>query len=130
MAVDIKVNRKLDNNHVQIEATSKKSFTRFFKVPEDKADEFCASYKKHENKMKWLSNISFILATMIGCAVVSPLTRKASSGARLGVGVIAGVIGGTASVFATSKIMENKSDKLLKSFKAEEIIYNDNSLPI
>lgn len=130
MAIDLKVNRKLDNNYVQVEATSKKTYTKFFKVPQDKVDAFCASYKKHDKNMKYLSNTTFVLSTILGCLLVSPFTKKIGSGARLAIGILAGMGAATASVFGTAKIMQNKQDKLLKNFNAQEIFYEDKKLPI
>ena len=130
MAVDMKVNRRLDNNYVQVEATSKKTYTKFFKVPQDRVDAFCANYKKHDKNMKILSNTSFVASTILGCLLVSPLTRKISSGARLAVGILAGMGAATASVFGTAKIMQSKQDSLLKKFKAQEIFYSEKNFPV
>lgn len=125
-SIEMKVDRKLANNYVQVEATSKKTYTKYFKVPEQKADSFCADYKKHDKKMKRLSNISFIGATIAGCAIVSPLTKNLSSATKLCIGIFAGMVAAVGSVFCTAKVMEKQQNKLLKEFGAEEIFYDEN----
>lgn len=130
MAVDTKITRNLGNNFVQVEVSSKKSWTRYFKVPESNADEFCASYKKHDKKMKRISNISFILAPFAGCALAFPLTKKLSGGARMGAGVLAGMAAAVGSVFVTASIMEKAQEKLLKRLNSEELFYDNKKLPL
>lgn len=130
MSVETKISRNLGDNYVQVEAVSKKNWTRYFKVPESKADEFCSSYQKHDKKMKKISNMSFLAAPFAGCILAFPFTKNLSAGARMATGVIAGIAAALGSVFASASIMEKAHSKLLKKFDAEEISYDNKKLPI
>lgn len=130
MAVTTKINRKLDNDCVQIEITSKKTWTRYFKVPESKADSFCASYKKNDKKIKRMSTAAFVLSPFIGTIIALPFTKNLGRGARTGIGIAAGIASAIGSVFAMAPVIEKNNNKLLKKFDAEEIFYENKNFPI
>ncbi|MCM1004645.1 MAG: hypothetical protein NC408_09955 [Candidatus Gastranaerophilales bacterium] len=130
MTVDTKLTRNLGNNYVQVEASSKKSWTRYFKVPEDRADEFCASYKNHDKKMKKISNVTFVGAPFLGCILALPLTSRLSGGAKVATGILAGAGMAVGSVFMTASILEKRLNALLKKYDSEELFYDDKKFPV
>ena len=75
MSVSASITRKLDNNYVQVDITSKKMEPRYYKVPASKADEFCKDFKKTDKRMSRVSDYSFITSTLAGCVIISLLNR-------------------------------------------------------
>ena len=64
---------------MQVEVKSNKAPTRYFKVDETKADEFCANYKKRDKKDTRTSNLILIGSVLAGTLVSAPLTNKINS---------------------------------------------------
>ena len=125
MAVSTNVTRKLDNNYVQVDVTSKKAEPRYYKVPASKADEFCKNFQKTDKRMSRISDTSFVLSTIAGCTIIGLLSKKLGGAARMTLGIIGGIAAGFASVFACSNMMDKKYHNLLKTYQAEEITYDD-----
>lgn len=130
MAVRTEVTRKLDNNCVQVEVYSNKIPTRYFKVPEAQADSFCSSFKKNDKKMKRFANTTFFLSIIGACGIVSLLTKKLGSTARLAIGVLGGMAGAAGSMYATAPTIEKNEDRVLKKHHAQQIFYDDKKFPI
>ena len=127
MAVNANITRKLDNNYVQVDITSKKMEPRYYKVPASKADEFCKDFQKTDKRMSRVSDYSFITSTLAGCVIISLLTRKLNSAARIALGILGGVGAGFTSVFVTSNYVDKKYHQLLQTHQAEEIKKEDKS---
>ena len=125
MAVSANVTRKLDNNYVQVDVTSKKTEPRYYKVPESKADEFCKEFTKTDKKMSILSDTSFVISTLLGCAIISILARKLGGAARIALGILGGVGLGFTSEMISANTMVKKYEQLLKKHDAEEIKLED-----
>ncbi len=125
MAVSANVTRKLDNNYVQVDVTSKKTDPRYYKVPESKADQFCKDFTKTDKRMSIISDTSFVVSTLIGCAILSLVTRKLSGIARIVLGILGGLSLGFASEMISANTMVKKYQQLLKTYQAEEIKFED-----
>ena len=125
MAVSANVTRKLDNNYVQVDVTSKKTNPRYYRVPESKADKFCKDFTKTDKRMSIISDTSFVVSTLIGCALISLITKKLSGIARVTLGILGGISLGFASEMFSANMMVKKYQELLKTHQAEEIKYED-----
>ncbi len=121
MAVSANVTRKLDNNYVQVDVTSKKTNPRYYRVPESKADQFCKDFTKTDKRMSIVSDTSFVVSTLIGCGVLSLVTRKLSGITRVVLGILGGISLGFASEMISANTMVKKYQQLLKTYQAEEI---------
>lgn len=130
MAVRTQISRKLDENNVQVNVTSTKAATRYFKVPKDVADEFCSSYKKQDKKDNLISNITFGSSILLGCWLASGLASKLNTAGRFAVGIIGGVLCALGSTILLNSKMAPKHEQFVKSFGAEEIYYDEKKLPI
>ena len=114
MAVSANVTRKLDNNFVQVDVTSKKTEPRYYKVPAARADEFCKEFTKSDKKMSIISDVSFVAATLFGCAVLSIVTRKLGGAARILLGLLGGISLGFATEMFSANQMVKQYQQLLK----------------
>lgn len=126
MGVNTEITRQLDKNYVQVDVSSKKSPTRYFKVPAQNADKFASQYKKQDKKISIFTNTLFGGSLIAGVIIAYKLTEKIKNGAlRFAIGTAGGIAGATASLFASTKYIESRQDKLLKNFGAKEIFYKD-----
>lgn len=131
MALNSAVTRKLDNSYVQVEIGSGKRGPKYYKVPENKADEFQKEYIKSSNKMQWTSTgvmigaiFTMIIPTYFATASMKNKTLK------MALGLTAGLIGGICSMFISDNIEKKSHAKLLKKFDAKEMDYSKSRLPI
>ena len=130
MAITTSITRNLDNNYVQVEVNSPRATTTFYKVPKDKADEFCTQYKKLEKKNTKTYNIAFFSSIGAVCLLMSMLTKRFESKTpKLLLNIAGGLFAGYTTDSAVRAYLIPKQDKFIKSFGAEEIFY-DNKKPI
>lgn len=126
MAVEAKVNRVLENDYVQVEVKAKNVGPRYFKVHKDRADEFCASYKKNDKKMTFITNAFFIASAFLGSLIAQIFTRNLKNKAlQMTIGIVGAAIGAVGSVFGSVGILEKNGKRLLEKFNAEQIFYED-----
>lgn len=130
MAVHPHVTRNIGSDYVQVDVTSNKAPTRYFKVPKELGDEFCKSYKKRDKRDTWISNGVFFGSALFACIALAPLTKNLNSVAKMAIGIIGGITAAVGSTIATNKIMVPKHEQFIKSFKAEEIDYEDKKFPV
>lgn len=125
MPITSAVTRKFDNNYVQVEIQGKKYDTRYYKVPEDRADSFQAEYKKNSSKAGWVSNGLMILGLAALTAVSYFATKKMENKSlKTMIAMFAGVTGGIAGTFAGAKIESKNHQNLLYKYNATEIDYS------
>ena len=131
MALTTEVTKKFNNGYVQVTVNSKNNGSKYYKVPENRADEFQAEYKKNKKKLNW-STTGIMLATI--AAVLTPVaffSKKIENKTyRTLLGIAAGVVGGIGSMLVTNKIEMNSHAKLLKKYNASTIDYSSSKLPI
>ncbi len=125
MSVSASITRKLDNNYVQVDITSKKTEPHYYKVPELNADRFCKEFQKTDKQMSRLSDFSSIISTIAGCVIIGLITKKLGGAARMVLGILGGIAAGFGSTFVCSDIMNKKYDQMLAKYGAEEIDYDD-----
>ena len=128
MAIETKITRKLDNNCVQVEVNGKNMPTRFFKVPEDKADEFCVSYRKNDHGNSLIANTALITSVLGGSFLGSILTGKVfkfEKISRLTGGTIMACLAGFSSVFLIRNIIGNRNQQVLAKYNAEKLDYKN-----
>ena len=90
-----------------------------YKVPAQKADEFCRHYPIQEKKENRVSTISFVGAILAACLVMNPLTKKIESGAgKMTLGVVAGILAAVGSNFLAVSAMAPKRQKFLNAYGA------------
>ena len=122
MKVEAKINRKLDENYVQVEVCAKNTNPRYFKVPKEKADEFCKEYIKNDKKMNNTTNIMFVGSALLGSALGQLATYKVKSKAiKLSAGVLGALAGTIGSIYASIDILDKKGNEFLARFNAEQI---------
>lgn len=122
MAVETKINRVIDKNYVQVEAGGKNIYPKYFKVPKEKADEFCVEYKKNDKKMNYITNGMFVASALIGSAIAQVLTSKMKNKTvQIALGISGAGIGAIGSIYASMKLLEKKGNEFLKKFDAEQV---------
>ena len=123
MGLEAKITNKLTNQCVQVEIGNSKSETKkYYSVPENRADEFIASYKKNDKKISFFTNTAFVSAILGGVLLTSLMTRNLKSGIlRWTLNTIGGIAGGVASFIAGDKYIQNKQNKLMQEYQAHEI---------
>ena len=128
MAPEINITNKLSNNHVQVEIKSKNVPTRYFKVPEQKADEFCKNYKQFEKKQRINSAIRIAVPAVILCTIANYFTQGKSKLIQWTAGIGLGMAGIMGATRWNVKKLIKKEDELLNKHNAEEIIKEDKNL--
>ena len=130
MAIETKIGRKLDNNSIQVDVVYPKNYTRHFKVPQNKADEFCTNFKDGAKKADYITTGSLLVAVPAACALAGMFTKNLSKALKMTVGVFCGVGAVLASTLASTKIIQTREHKLLENHNSREIFYPKNKLPI
>lgn len=130
MAVHPHVSRNIGTDYVQVDVTSNKAPTRYFKVPKQLGDEFCRSYKKRDKRDTRISNGVFFGSALVACIALAPLTKNLNSAAKMAIGILGGITAAVGSTIATNKIMAPKHEQFVKSFKAEELYFDDKKFPV
>ena len=130
MALDVKISQKIDNNFVKVEANSSHAPTRYFKVEKDKADSFCASYKKEASRNTTRNYVAMFVSVLAACGITGVFTNKLSKTLQTVAGVAAGIVGLAGATFYTTKKAISNEDKMLKQFNATEIFEEKKQLPI
>ena len=125
MKIDSKVVKNYENGYVKIEISSLDSAPKYYRVPENKADEFQSEYKKNKSKMDWI-NGGILLGSILGVILAaSALTKNiANKAVRAVSNIAAGVAGGIISLFISNKIEQNNYEKFMQKYEAEEISKN------
>ena len=129
MAIKLNVTQKLDNNHVQIEVEHPKVPTRYFKVPENKADEFCKAYKQFNTDQSVWSAIRVATPSILLCGIANYLTKNKSKTTQWITGIATGLVSVYTALNLNTKLLINKEDSLLKKHNAEELNFEVKSLP-
>ena len=123
MSINLKIERKLDSQHVQVNLESDKIPTRYFKVPEAKADEFCSKYKKFHKEETVFSYIKVLVPTFVCCALGTTVTKNLGKIWSNLIGITAGAIGGAIAMPLNIKDIANRERHLLKEYGASEVHY-------
>ena len=123
MGLEAKITNQLTNQCVQVEIGNSKSETKkYYSVPENRADEFIASYKKNDKKISFVTNTAFVSAILGGVLLTSLITRNLKSGIlRWALNTMGGIAGAVASFLAGDKYIQNKQNKLMQEYQAHEI---------
>lgn len=130
MAISAEIKQKIDNNCVRVEVSGKKVPTRYFRVPEDKADIFCEQYKKNDTRTGYLTGAITVGAVLAVCATINALMQKAAPVVKRSIGIGAGIITAIGSLWATAPLVVKREDKLLNQFGANEINFERTKFPI
>ena len=129
MAVNPVITQKLDDTYSQVEIQSKKARTRYFKVPTERADEFCVSYKKRDKRDNFISNCAFIGSVVAGCSILNIITKNINSAARIALGIIAGVLSAFGAELAVRTTLAPKHEQFVQGFGAEEFYIEEEHSP-
>ncbi len=130
MAVTAQVTQKLDNNNVRVEVSGKKIPTRYFKVPENKADSFCRNFEKNDRNTGYITGGIIIGAVLGVCTAANILLQKTTPIVRRSVGLAAGVATTIGAMYATAPLTVKREDNLLKEFNASEMNFEKKKFPI
>lgn len=120
MKLESKTVKNYGNGYVQVEIGSNTLEPKYYKVQEDKADEFVKEYESNRKKSEFLNGtifIGFVLGTIFtASAFTKNITKKAL---KVLINILSGVAGGLASIVLTDKIEENSHTKLMQKYNAE-----------
>ena len=130
MGISVNISKKLDSDNVQVEVSSPKIPTRYFKVPKAKADEFCAKYKDNYSSSTLYSTMLITGTTMAACLIANTLTKNLEKIYRYGIGLATGVASVLATTAGTARWSVHKEEKFLKNYNATEIKYQRKEFPI
>ena len=130
MALDVKISQKIDKDFVKVEANSSHAPTRYFKVEKDKADLFCATYKKEASRNTTRNYVAMFVSVLAACGITGVFTNKLSKTLQTVAGIAAGIAGLAGATFYTTKKAISNEDKMLKQFNATEIFEEKKQLPI
>ena len=120
MAVQAVVSKKVDDNYVIVDVKSKRAPLVQYKVPAQKADEFCQKYVEKEKKDSRISNATFIGSVLGACLLMTPLLKKIENGVgRMSLAIIAGILTSIGSNFAVASALAPKHAKFLDSYNAQ-----------
>jgi hypothetical protein len=120
MAIQAVVSKKLDDNSVVVDIKSKRMQLAQYKVPVQKADEFCQMYVEKEKKEKIISNATFIGSVLAVCLLMKPLIEKIENGTgRMMLALVAGVLTAIGSNYAIASVLAPKHKKFLESYNAQ-----------
>lgn len=120
MAVQAVISKKIDNNNVVVDIKSKRAPLVQYKVPEQRADEFCKKYVEKEKKDSIISNTTFVGAVLAACLLMNPLLKKIENGAgRMTLAIVAGILTAVGSNYAIGSALAPKHAKFLNSYNAE-----------
>lgn len=131
MTISSAVTRKFDNGYVQVEIESNRQDTRYYKVPEDRADSFQREYKKNSKKAPWVET-GLTMGAIVALIVPTYFATKKieSKSIRMVLGTLAGLTGGIGSIQLGNKIEAKSHTKLLQKYNAEEIDYSKSHLDL
>ena len=131
MSITTAVTRKLDNNCVQVEIKSDNDATRYYKVPEQKADDFQKEYVANSKKVyNYSSLLSF--SSVLGASALALIFTKniANKILRYGLSAVTGIVAGVITTISTQKAAIKDHKKFLQDYDASVIDYNNKKLPI
>lgn len=125
MALSVEVVKPLDGGRVQVDAKNKffgKDIVAHYSVPENKADEFIADYKKEENKRT--TNGIASCAITAGAMLLGGLASKKANVLLKGLSVVLfGAVGAVASVVGFGMNNAKRLNKLFEKHDAKPVVY-------
>ena len=121
MALEVNVTKNLGNNFVQVEVDNKNVPKRFFQVPENKADEFCKSYKQYHTEESIFSSIRTLVPILLVTGAVNHFAKNLGKFAQWGLAIVSGLATAYGVINLNTKLLIKKEDKLLQKFSAQEI---------
>lgn len=124
MALNTVITKPLGQGFVQVNASEKNGYTRYYKVPQRNAKIFESELKKQNKDMKVLSNVLFFSSVFAGVTGAFIFTRHMES--RLNQFLIqttSGIIAAALCSLGFSKYEINRNNELLKKHRANEIFY-------
>ena len=131
MTVTVNVIQKLDNQFVKVKAEGDKVPTRYFKVPENKVDEFSSEYNKNINDNKLLGNVLLFTGVIGACAITGLFTKNITNKfVQYGIGIVSGLVGAAGALIGGTKISSKKESRLLNQLQAEEVFHKKKEMPI
>ena len=124
MHIQTSIVRKLDDKHVQIDASAKNIATRHFKVENNYADSFFFFYPQFDKKAGRKSDLIFFTTFATSFLAASIFTKKLANQALkiLTNFAAAGTIG-IGSYYLTSKNELKNHDKFLSQHHAQQIYF-------
>lgn len=121
MAVELSVTKNIDDKYVQVEAKRARAGASYYRVPKEKADEFCAYYKKFDKKNNRISDLSFFSSVIIGSLAANFLTRNWANIPRTITTVSTALGFGYISDIIAKKSLSKQQQEILANFNAQEI---------
>lgn len=117
---------KLEQQNVQVQIRSgNNSKPKYFNVPKNQADAFTTEYKKNTKKNSIIVNTTFVSSIFGAVIIANRATKKLSNSVlKWIIGCAAGIAGATISIIGTSNYIDNKNNKILQKYNAQEINYN------
>ena len=129
MAFDSKISKRFDNGYVQVEICPPSGDIKYYKVPENKADEFQNEYKKHRNKADFISSgimLAGVIVTLLPALYFTKQITNKTTKNIINIG--AGITGGLLASFIGNKTEVKNHTKFLKKYDAETIDYSKKNI--
>ena len=126
MAITTAVTRKLENNCVQVEIKSTNEGTRYYKVPQEKADSFQKEYVKNSKKMYNLSSVLTFSSVLAAAALTLAITKNmANKVLKYGISAATGIAAGVITTLSSNKSAVKSHKEFLNNYEAQEINYDN-----
>lgn len=124
MSITTTISKPLEQGYVQVDASYKNGYTRYYKVPQKNAKDFANKLQKQDKDMNLYSNIIFFSSIVAGVLGAYHFTKNmegsfkrflVQTGAAMGLSAI--------TSFGFNKYAQNEEVKLIQANHAREIFY-------
>ena len=122
MTLSSSIIKNMNNGYVVVKIGTSDRNIKYYKVPENKADEFQSEYKKNSKKNSLSSTFIMLAAVIAALVPTALLTKKVDNNTkRTLINVGAGVAGGIMASAATGRVEQKSYLKLLNKYNAEPV---------
>lgn len=117
----LEIGQPLGNNKVEVSLYKNTPVEQKYSVPEEKADEFIASYHKAEKKASILSTIAMVGLGCLGAVTCAKLTSKWSMWLRVPATAAGAITGWTLAFTGMAKYGHSMEKDLLNQYGGEKL---------
>ena len=118
------VTKPLEPGYMQVDATYKNGYKRYFKVPQRSAGKFAVEFKDLNKKQKLYDNVTFFTSILTAFATSVYFTRKLDNRWKQFAIQVASTIGfSTLTSIGYAKYAQDEQREFLNNYKAKEIVY-------
>lgn len=122
MALQTSVVSRYDNNYVKLEVSSNGKNPRFYKVPEQKVDNFQKEYKKNSSRYPWISSGLIVAGALITLLPTRYFTKEMKkTGVKNFINFLSGVVGGMGGAYLSAVLDSKSHQKLLEKYGSSSV---------